>query len=71
MTNGINLFDLTGKRVLITGSSQGIGLTLARGLGEAGASIIVNGRNEEKLSDAAKELKKQGVTVDQLSLIHI
>ena len=61
MTNGINLFDLTGKRVLITGSSQGIGLTLARGLGEAGASIIVNGRNEEKLSDAAKELKKQGL----------
>ena len=67
MTNGINLFDLTGKRVLITGSSQGIGLTLARGLGEAGASIIVNGRNEEKLSNATKELKKQGVTVDQLA----
>jgi len=47
MANGIKLFDLTGKRVLITGSSQGIGLTLARGLGEAGASVIVNGRNKK------------------------
>ena len=67
MTNGIKLFDLTGKRVLITGSSQGIGFTLARGLGEAGAAVVINGRNEEKLADAAVELKKQGIAVDQLA----
>jgi len=36
MAQGSGLFDLSGKRALITGSSQGIGLTLARGLGEAG-----------------------------------
>jgi len=67
MTNGINLFDLSGKRVLITGSSQGIGLTLARGLGEAGATIIVNGRDEKKLASAAKELENKGISTNQLA----
>lgn len=57
------LFDLTGRRALITGSSQGIGLALARGLAEAGASIVLNGRDRDKLSAAAKEF---GSTVDQL-----
>jgi len=66
MANGIKLFDLTGKRVLITGSSQGIGLTLARGLGEAGASIIVNGRNEDKVTAAAKGLQEAGITATEL-----
>ncbi len=54
MSNG--LFDLTGKVALITGSSRGIGFTLAKGLREAGATIILNGRNEERLRDASKEL---------------
>lgn len=66
MKSGINLFDLTGQRALITGSSQGIGLTLATGLGQAGASIVINGRNEEKLAKAAKQLEKQGIEVHQL-----
>lgn len=66
MANGIKLFDLTGKRVLITGSSQGIGLTLARGLGEAGASVIVNGRNKKKVAAAAKGLQQEGITADEL-----
>jgi len=66
MSTGIGRFDLTGKRALITGSSQGIGLALALGLGEAGASIIVNGRDEEKLSIAANFLKQHGVEVAQL-----
>lgn len=66
MTHGIKLFDLTGKRALITGSSQGIGLTLARGLGEAGAIVVINGRDEAKLASAAESLQKQGVAVEQL-----
>jgi gluconate 5-dehydrogenase len=49
------LFDLTGKRALITGSSQGIGFALARGLADAGAEIVLNGRDTEKLSAAAAE----------------
>ncbi|CAN7645211.1 SDR family oxidoreductase [Pararhizobium sp. LjRoot235] len=50
------LFDLTGKRALVTGSSQGIGFALARGLREAGANVVLNGRDEAKLDVAAKTL---------------
>ena len=66
MTKGIQRFDLTGKRALITGSSQGIGFTLAKGLGEAGATVIVNGRDEGKVLAAAESLKKDGLAVEQL-----
>jgi gluconate 5-dehydrogenase len=44
------LFDLSGRRALVTGSSQGIGLALARGLAEAGAAVVLNGRDEAKLA---------------------
>ncbi len=44
------LFDLSGRRALITGSSQGIGLALAKGLSEAGAEVVLNGRDAEKLA---------------------
>jgi len=50
------LFDLAGRRALVTGSSQGIGFALARGLAEAGAEVILNGRDEAKLAAAAEEL---------------
>ncbi|ATN35995.1 gluconate 5-dehydrogenase [Rhizobium sp. ACO-34A] len=50
------LFDLTGKRALVTGSSQGIGLALARGLASAGADIVLNGRDEARLLAAAKDI---------------
>lgn len=46
------LFDLSGKRALITGSSQGIGLSLAKGMAAAGAKVVLNGRSEDKLSKA-------------------
>jgi gluconate 5-dehydrogenase len=51
-----SLFDLSGRRALITGSSQGIGLALARGLAEAGASVVLNGRDPEKLAAVAAEI---------------
>ena len=44
----LKMFDLTGHRALITGSSQGIGLALARGLGQAGAEIVLNGRGHHQ-----------------------
>ena len=50
----LQLFDLTGKRALITGSSQGIGLALAQGLAHAGAQVVLNGRDAAKLTAAAK-----------------
>lgn len=58
-----NTFRLDGKRALITGSSSGIGLALARGLAQAGAEIILNARNSEKLKAAAAVLTGQGHTV--------
>ena len=56
MSSGIELFNLKGKKTLITGSSQGIGFALAKGLDAAGAEIILNGRNKDKLDQAAKSL---------------
>lgn len=50
------LFDLTGRRALITGSSQGIGLALARGLQDAGAEVVLNGRDLSKLEQAVENL---------------
>jgi gluconate 5-dehydrogenase len=61
------LFDLTGKRALITGSSRGIGFALARGLAGAGAEVIVNGRDAARLGDAAAALESDGATVHRLA----
>ncbi len=54
------LFDLTGKTALVTGSSAGLGLAMARGLAEAGATIVLNGRNETRLASAARALEAAG-----------
>ncbi len=59
----MNRFDLTGKIALVTGSSQGIGLALAQGLGEAGARIVINGRDKEKLATAQQDLIAKGFAV--------
>jgi len=67
MTSTNSLFDLSGKCALITGSSQGIGFTLARGLAEAGAKIILNGRDNDKLRQAAKTLTDEGAVVHSLA----
>jgi gluconate 5-dehydrogenase len=53
---GPNLFDLTGRRALVTGSSRGIGLALARGLAAAGAVVVLNGRDAARLTAAAAGL---------------
>ena len=63
----VSLFDLTGKTALITGSSQGIGFALAKGLAAAGASIVLNGRDVEKLGAAANILRDQGVNASTLA----
>lgn len=52
----LSLFDLTGRRALITGSSQGIGLALAKGMAAAGAEVVLNGRDAGRLAAAAAQL---------------
>lgn len=56
------LFDLTGKRALITGSSQGIGLALAEALASAGAHVILNGRDAAKCERVAAQFVDRGET---------
>jgi len=63
----VKIFDLTGKVALITGSSQGIGFALAEGLAEAGAKIILNGRDEKKLITAKKKLQQKYEDISYLS----
>ena len=58
-----DLFGLSGKRALITGSSKGIGYALARGLSGAGADIVINGRDAARLDEAAAALRKTGASV--------
>jgi gluconate 5-dehydrogenase len=58
-----NQFNLDGRLALITGSSAGIGFGLARGLAQAGATVVLNARNEEKLLAAAVQLRSEGFTV--------
>lgn len=55
------MFSLAGKTALITGSSRGLGLTIARGLAKAGAMIILNGRDQSSLKSAADELTSEGL----------
>ncbi|BAO94003.1 glucose 1-dehydrogenase [Caballeronia insecticola] len=60
MDQTLKLFSLRGRRALITGSGRGIGLALARGLAGAGASIVINDRNEQKAADVAARLCEEG-----------
>jgi gluconate 5-dehydrogenase len=56
-------FALQGRMALVTGSSAGIGYALARGLASAGATVVLNGRDERKLEQAAAALRADGCSV--------
>lgn len=55
-----SLFDLTGKIALVTGSTSGLGRAIAGGLAEAGAAVVVNGRNIERLNATVDALRARG-----------
>lgn len=58
----IKLFDLTGKIALVTGASHGLGMAMAKGLGKAGATIIVNNHTPNALQAAIEDYKNDGIT---------
>ncbi len=60
---GSDLFDLQGKTALVTGSSRGLGYSIARGLGMSGAQIVLNGRNTERLALARDRFEEAGISV--------
>ncbi|CAM4059484.1 SDR family oxidoreductase [Bordetella muralis] len=61
-----SLFDLSGRRVLVTGSSQGLGYALARGLAQHGATVIMNARNAARLNEAVQRLRGEGLSAHAL-----
>lgn len=58
-----NMFDLTGKRALITGAVHGLGMAMAKALGHAGAELIVNNHTPDMLAEAKKEYESEGLKV--------
>ncbi len=59
------LFDLTGRTALVTGSSRGLGRAMAEGLAEAGAAIVLNGSDGGRLAEAASAMRAVGHTVHE------
>ncbi|HMB63054.1 MAG TPA: gluconate 5-dehydrogenase [Eudoraea sp.] len=56
----MKLFDLTGKRALITGGTHGLGMAMAEGLAEAGAELVITGTTPEKMKAALAHYKNKG-----------
>lgn len=58
-----SLFDLSGKRAFVTGATHGLGMAMAKGLGDAGAELIINGTTPERMDKALEEYRSEGYTV--------
>jgi len=61
MSNIKQRFDLTGKVAIVTGSSKGIGLSIAKGLAENGAKVVISSRKQDAVDAVAEEFKKAGL----------
>lgn len=62
-----SLWSLAGKRALVTGASRGIGLAIARALGERGAEVWLMARDAGRLDEAAAGLARDGITARPLT----
>ena len=58
--------SLTGRLALVTGAARGLGLEIARGLAEAGATVLLNGRSAERLDSPVARLRAEGLAVEPL-----
>jgi len=58
----VHPFDLSERRALVTGAGGGLGFAIAQGLARAGAQVVLNGRNRDKLDTAKRALKDEGMT---------
>ena len=57
-----SLFDLTGQVALVTGATHGLGMAMAKGIGKAGATVIINGNSsQEKIDKAVEIFKSEGI----------
>src|SRR5690606_7804627 len=61
-----NLFDLSGKVALITGATHGLGMAMAKALGRAGATLVINGNTPAKMEAALESYKNDGLRVHGL-----
>lgn len=59
---GHQLFDLHDKVALVTGATRGLGLEIGRGLGQAGATVIVHGRDQSSAAAACEKLRSEGLS---------
>jgi gluconate 5-dehydrogenase len=59
----VKLFDLSGKTALVTGGTHGLGMAIAKGLANAGATIIINDVFQEKLQEAKKSYAESGIHI--------
>ena len=66
MTRLQSLFDLTGRRALVTGGNSGIGEAMARALGMAGAAVTLVARRDAELRNAASRLAGEGIAADAI-----
>jgi gluconate 5-dehydrogenase len=63
----MDLFDLSGRMALVTGSSRGLGRAIAHGLAEAGAAVVLNGRDQRRLEQVADEFRADGLSAHAYS----
>ena len=63
----MKIFDLTGRTAFITGSSKGIGLSLAAALGGAGARIVLNARDPARLEQSRQDLEGRGLNAQAIA----
>lgn len=67
-TKGPALFDLSRRTALVTGSTQGLGLALARGLAEAGAAVVINGRSSDTVEAVVASFREDGLDAAGLAM---